>query len=63
MTTYAIADQVPEGCDYLTAGKEYEVIHFTDHAFQFIDDKGGVHGAFWFLSIHLNGGNWRRVEK
>lgn len=65
MTTYAVADKVPEGCDYITAGKEYEteMIGRNYRFFTIVDDAGEIQICRWEESPHLNGGNWRRVEK
>jgi len=57
---YAVAQSVPEECDYLTAGKRYEV--FEDQEFQIRDDDGELIMARWFVDDNLNGGNWTRIE-
>ena len=63
MTTYAIADKVPDDCDYLTAGKEYEVVAEDVLCFFFICDDGFEVWSSWVGACCLSGGNWRRVEK
>lgn len=64
MTTYAVADKVPEGCDYLTVGKEYEVIDdVTSDFFIIVSDRNMKCLGKWQACEYLNGGNWRRVEK
>ena len=62
MTTYAVADQVPEGCDYLTAGKEYEVISENGKMFLIRDDQGDILPFVFDIEYKSMGGNWRRVE-
>lgn len=65
MKQYAVADEVPEECDYLTAGKEYEIYSIVNEYFSFIDDKGLKRVSMtdrpspW----HLNGKAWRIVER
>lgn len=63
MTTYAIADEVPPECDYITAGKEYEVVAEEGGGFWFFCDDNQQIWCLWLDSLDLNGGNWRRVER
>jgi hypothetical protein len=63
MKTYAVADVVPPECDYITAGKEYEVIKDSAGYFFIIDASGDHLWSLWEDSAHLNGNNWRRVER
>lgn len=63
MTTYAVADQVPPECDYITAGKKYEVIGEGGGWLWFLDDSNEILDTVWETSAHLNGGNWRQVER
>ena len=60
---YAVADKVAEWCDYLTSGKKYEVIDTACGGFYFVDDDGDERYAIWHGSVHLSGGNWRRIEE
>lgn len=66
---YAVADEVPEDVDYLTAGKEYEIISEANRrahrcrAFEFLDDTGARLVAMELDCPHLNGGNWRIIER
>ena len=66
MKVFAVANEIPERCDYLTANKEYEV-RGEDRAqpadFFFTDDKGEERHCFWNSSWHLGGDNWQRVER
>jgi hypothetical protein len=55
---FAIA---PEGCcNYLTAGKKYEILKFNEEFFSIIDEEGTklhyciINGG----CSHLNGKNW-----
>jgi hypothetical protein len=61
---YAVAEKVPDACDYLTAGKRYEVLREDGHGFWFCSDDGlGQDFALWTCSKHLDGGNWTRIEE
>lgn len=61
---YAVADKVPEGCGYITAGKEYEVYADDGVIFRIVDDEDdGLRICLWQDCGHLKGGNWRRVER
>ncbi|MFA5387732.1 MAG: hypothetical protein WC322_05120 [Candidatus Paceibacterota bacterium] len=66
MKVYVIADIVPEGCDYLTAGKEYEIYgeDKTEPAdFFFTDNNGAERHSFldsWLCRKRLT---WQRVER
>lgn len=61
---YAVADKVPEGCDYLTAGKRYEVTSEPSKGrFMFLSDDDIPQYGRWVGSAHLNGGNWQRIEE
>lgn len=61
MKVFAVADVVPEGCDYLTAGKEYEVVREKkDSVFVIKDNEGReLYSFFGFFG----GCDWRRVER
>jgi len=66
MTVYAVAESVPEGCDYLTAGKKYQVFNDTGSTFYFIDDENDFDDPRvlrWKNCPHLGGGNWTRIEE
>jgi len=66
MTVYAVAESVPEDCNYLTAGKKYEVFNDDGGLFNFIDDNGDKNDprfSNWEGSSHLDGGNWTRIEE
>lgn len=69
MAIYAVADNVPKDCNYLTAGKPYEVLCEWDSpipettGLTIFDDFGNALEVLWEACIHLNGGSWRRVEK
>ena len=63
---YAVAESVPEGCDYLTAGKKYEVLSESGGLFTFIDDNADhsdPRSSTWEYCLHLKGGNWTRIEE
>jgi len=63
---FAVADVVPDYhriAKHITAGKEYEVRGDTGTGFEFKDDAGSWHYAYWQGSTFLNGGDWRRVER
>lgn len=60
---YAVADEVPEDVDYLTAGKEYEVTDQGDLGFYIVCDDGESAYALFVGCPHLNGGNWRIIER
>lgn len=66
MKRYAVADEVPEDCDYLTAGKEYEFkerLWGQVHIDSIIADDGGVCPINPEQSTPLNGKSWRIVER
>ena len=62
MTTYAVAREVPDSCDYLTAGKRYEVSDNHDFGFSILADDGERLGPCWERSQHLNRKDWHRIE-
>ena len=64
-TVYAVADVVPEMRQgYLTEGKEYEVeAHPLRMLFFITDNCDNLVLCRWEECQHLNGGNWRRVER
>ena len=63
MTTYAMAERVPEGCTYLTAGKTYEVEAYWEVYFVMRDDNGRIVTLKWRKSNSLNGGDWTRLTE
>ena len=66
MKVYAVAESVPEDCDYLTAGKKYQVFNDTGSIFYFIDDENDFDDPrvlMWKNCPHLRGGNWTRIEE
>lgn len=63
MKVYAVADVVPPECDYITAGKEYEVGEEDAYGFEFYNNDGEGQFDLWEKGLHLNGNNWRRVER
>lgn len=54
---YAVTDY--DGCEYITAGKRYEVISEDDGYFEVINDNGSKIGFCLEMSNHLNGNDWR----
>lgn len=62
MTVYAVAESVPEGCGYLTAGTRYEVYE-DDIGFFANDDKGRRFYSLWDETNHLDGGHWTRIDE
>ena len=61
---YAVADVVPDSCDYITAGKEYEVISDQNYySFMIVNDDGQISSCLWRGCRHLKGGNWRRIKR
>jgi len=64
MKTYAVADQVPPECDYITEGKEYAVtFEWEGGRFNIILENGRPVTCKIKGCAHLHGGNWRRVER
>jgi hypothetical protein len=60
---FAVAQSVPVECDYLTAGKRYEVLEEVgDRLFRYRDDAGSLTTGRWSGDMHLDGGNWTRIE-
>lgn len=59
---YAVAETVPEDCDYITAGKLYATADVYAGLFDIEDDEGDVITAIWAGCEHLDGGNWTRLE-
>ena len=61
---YARTNTVPDGCDYITPGKAYLVLRMSDTGagFEWQSDTGDIEFAKWENSIHLDGGNWERIE-
>ena len=60
---FAVADVMPSDCDYLTAGKEYEVSDENELGGLIDDDRGTSIDFCWSCSKHLDNGDWRRVER
>lgn len=62
MTVYAKIKSllIPE---YLTKGKEYEVIEECGDIFFIICDINQIICCEWSGCPHLNGGNWQRIER
>lgn len=54
---YAVTDY--DGCEYITAGKRYEVRHYDGVYFYFLDDHGDIICTSVEGSNHLNGNDWR----
>lgn len=64
MKRYAVADEVPEDCDYLTAGKEYDEIGLYNPEWGVIqNDKGALIPIKYSEDDNLNGKSWRIVER
>lgn len=63
--TYVIADKVPENRKhYLTAGKEYKAMpDFNDGYFYIVDDEKTRIYCCFVSCPHLNGADWRRIER
>lgn len=58
-------DQVPADCDYLTAGKLYDVAFYADlyhETFMMLDDDGDDIFCSFQDCAFLNGGDWEIVE-
>lgn len=51
-----------ETAEYLTRGKEYEVVFVDEDGFSIIDDLGRDIGCKLNRSKHLYGGNWQIVK-
>ncbi len=63
MTRYAIApDVIPEGVDYLTPGKRYEISDEGDVDFHIIDDEGDVDFCLKEGCAHIEG-DWLIVDE
>lgn len=62
MTTYAVADEVPQSSPYIIAGKQYEVSEEFEGGFHIYAEKGRKPFCLWRGCAHLEGGDWRRVE-
>lgn len=56
-------DYVPRYCDYLTAGKEYEVRHGSEFGGSIIDDKGEEQFVHFAKSGHLNFEPWTVINE
>ncbi len=63
MTTYAIADTVPEECSWFVAGKKYPVVNENEIAFTTYNEFYNLTYTRWKDSAHLMGGDFRRVEE
>lgn len=63
MKRYAVADEVPEDCDYLTAGKEYEIKIGCVGDYLIKSDDGELLGIEVNDCYFLNGKSWRIVER
>ena len=57
-------NNVPNDCDYLTNGKEYEFTHMPDckNGGIIIADDGGECTVYIPRSGHLNGASWEIVK-
>lgn len=52
----------PTKCEYLTSGKEYEVLEDDGEIFEIIDNEGEVVAETWFNGLHADG-NWERIVR
>lgn len=57
-------NNVPQDCDYLTNGKEYEFTskHNANDGGTIIDDDGEIRIIFIPCSSHLDGASWEIVK-
>ncbi len=60
---YVKTDYVPDDCDYLTAGKEYEFELEGDDAGYIQDDDGCVTTIHLKTCAYLKGNPWILIEK
>lgn len=67
MKKYVKTDYVPEYCDYLTVGKEYEVLEAYEDSegecFEFYDDNKELRLSVFEKTFHLNENNWTVIER
>lgn len=64
MTTYVKTDYVPDDCDYLTVGKEYEIVkEFGDIGGDFFDDDGLRRHCNYCCSGHIDDKPWTVINR
>lgn len=63
MTKYVKTDYVPEDCDYLTAGKVYEVSSFFGEFYKIVSDRGGELTICGYHCAHLDNRHWTVWEE
>ena len=51
------------GCEYITAGKEYDVIEYDQTGFSIIDDQDERIVCVFKKDLHLWGDDWEIIEE